>query len=111
MLERTPQSILKEALAIGNNTGKVTRRLIEEARHPLTYLRRVQGILRFKKRYSATALEEACAFFTDIPLQDIKMRNIEQVINARVKKTNPQKVSRQPNENLRGQLHWAETFH
>jgi|GEM_PF-5541332 DNA replication protein DnaC len=39
MLERTPQSVLNEAISVGPNTGEVARRLIEEARHPLTYLK------------------------------------------------------------------------
>lgn len=111
MEESTPQCILRDASAVGPNTGYVAKRLIGEARHPLMYLRRVQGILRFKKRYSASALEQACAFFKDVPLADIRTGNIERVIAAQFKKPKTQKIDRNPNENLRGQMHWAETFH
>ncbi len=111
ILEQTPQQLLKEALSLGESTHRVAQRLIEDSRHPLMYLRRVQGILRLKKRYSAQALEEAAVFFLNASLQDIKVRNIEQVIAAQSRVVKAKKVNRKENENLRGQMHWAETFH
>lgn len=111
MLEQTPQNAIKEALTVGVNTHVMVKRLIEEARHPLAYLRRVQGILRLKKRYSSVALEEASEFFKNASLKDIKVRNIEQVITAQSKVLKPKKVIRKENENLRGQINWADTFH
>jgi transposase len=111
LLEATPQSILKESAALGESIKKVSERLIKEARHPFTYLRRLQGILRLKKRYSTSALEEACLFFVDAPLADIKINNIERVISAKSKEVKVKKVERKENENLRGQLHWAEIYH
>jgi hypothetical protein len=111
MLERTPQSMLKEATDLGESTHKVIERLIKEARHPLMYLRRAQGILRLGKRYSDASLEEACVFFVEAALSDIRVRSIEQVIAAKSKHQKELKVERKPNENLRGQLHWAEIYH
>ena len=112
ILEATPQKVLTDGGAAGPHTGKVIQRLIEESRHPLMYLRRAQGIIRLQKRYSIQSLEQACAFFTDGPLQEMTIRNIERVINAKYKKDEEQEtIIRKPNENLRGQAHWAETYH
>jgi len=111
LLEQTPQNAIKEALTVGVNTHEMVKRLIEEARHPLAYLRRIQGILRLKKRYSSQSLEEASEFFKSASLTDIKVRNIEQVISAQSKVLKPKKVNRKENENLRGQVSWSDTFH
>ena len=111
LLEKTPQNLITEALAVGPSTGKIVSRLLKESRHPLMYLRRVQGILRLKRRYSKTGLEEASLFFINVSLSDIKVGNLEQVITAKTKVPRAKKINRQPNENLRGELHWAETYH
>ena len=111
VLEQTPQNAIKEASLVGEKTHEMVKRLIEEARHPLMYLRRAQGILRLKKRYSAKDLEVAANFFKSAAIEDIKVRNIEQVISAQSHVQKAKKIKRKENENLRGQIHWSDTFH
>ena len=50
-------------------------------------------------------------FFKKASLKDIRVRNIEQVISVQSKVLKPKKVNRKENENMRGQVHWADTFH
>ena len=111
ILEATPQSVLEDAAAIGDNTHRITERLLTEAHHPLMYLRRIQGILKLKNRYSKESLETGCAFFIDVPISDIKINNIERVISTKRKRREELKVERKSNENLRGLDHWIETYH
>ncbi len=112
ILEQTPQWAIEESEKIGPNTNKVISRLINESRHPLMFLRRCQGILRLKKRYTKEGLETACQFFKDISLSDIKLSNIERVIVANAEQiSSNKKIKRKKNENLRGQSQWAQTFH
>lgn len=111
MLEKSPAYIIEESSRVGSQTEQLVRRLIEEASHPLMYLRRCQGLLRFKKRYGNQRLEDACAFFIGVSLRDIKISSIEQVILAKRQHSEPKAVKRSQNENLRGQDHWAQTIH
>ncbi len=106
ILEQTPQNVLKEASSLGESIHKVAERLIKEPRHPLMYLRRVQGILNLRKRYSTASLEQACSFFVDAALSDIRVRGVEKVISAKSHRKEEPRVCRQPNENLRGSEHW-----
>lgn len=112
MLEQTPAYVMAEAERVGVETYNVIRRLIEEATHPLMYLRRCQGLLRLKKRYTSQQLEEACRFFKNVNLADIKISNVEQVIEAnKISPPPTRRVRRQRNENLRGQAHWGPAYH
>jgi hypothetical protein len=61
MLETTPKNILADAEDVGEATFYVIDNLVNKATHPLLFLRRCQGILRLRNRYSSKALEEACA--------------------------------------------------
>ena len=111
LLEKTPSYVIREAASVGPSTHHVVKRLIDEAIHPLMYLRRCQGLLRFKKRYSATHLEKACELFRDVALRDIKLASIERVIEVNRHYVAPRRVQRSKNENLRGQDHWGSTIH
>ena len=111
MLEKTPKGVLHEASTLGENIHKIAERLIKEPRHPLMYLRRLQGILNLRKRYSTKSLEESCSFFLDASLSDIRVRGIEDVISAKSRQGKELKVKRQPNENLRGHEYWTGTYH
>jgi transposase len=108
----TPEYCLKKAEAIGDATGKVVRRLINEAIHPLQHLRRIQGILRLAGRYSGKKLEQSCHFFQSRNLSEIRIQNIEAVIkkNGSEAKKKQATVKRQSNDNLRGQKHWANNL-
>lgn len=109
--EAIPRAILEESRSVGPHTFQVVRRLLEESTHPLMYLRRCQGLLRLKKRYSCQQLEQACDFFRDMGLRDIKVANVEKVIQVSRQREPAKRVQRSQNENLRGQSHWGEYFH
>jgi len=49
----------KQAEAIGPQTASLVEKLFNDS-HPLRYLRRVQGLLRLKKSFSAESLEYGC---------------------------------------------------
>ena len=110
LLEMVPQRCLEDASAIGPETRQLVERLITQAAHPLTYLRRVQGILRLKTRYSADALEQACHKVNALSEGFPRLRTVEGVLKAQASGAAnvadiPQ-VQRRPNPNLRGQEHW-----
>ena len=108
--EQTPDYVLKESLRIGPETHQIIDRLINEARHPLMYLRRALGIIRLNKKYGKTRLNEASFFFRDASLSDIKIRSLEEVLKANPK-PQQRKIVRGPNENLRGQMQWSLNVH
>lgn len=109
--EATPQHAIDEAADVGCATEAVIRSLIEGARHPLMYLRRVQGILRLVKRYSKADLERACTTLVAIGTQLPRLNDVEALIkNNRDPKSAPViPLKRQPNPFLRGQDSWRQT--
>jgi len=112
MLEATPANLLEAATEIGPATRSIVENLINGPVHPLTHLRRVQGILRFAKRYSPPALENACAKVLSIGIANPRLRDIEDIISA---KLNPKPadiipIRQKPNEFLRGQQSWAQPY-
>ncbi len=110
MREATPQHAIDDAATVGTATEAVVRSLIEEARHPLMYLRRVQGILRLAKRFSKTDLERACATLLHIGTPLPRLRDIEALIknNLDPKSAPVIPIQRQPNPFLRGQNSWRQ---
>jgi hypothetical protein len=110
LLEMVPQRCLENASAIGPETRQLVERLLTRAPHPLTYLRRVLGILRLKSRYSAAALERACTTINALPHSYPRLQTVEGVLKAQASSgTNVvplPSVQRRPNPNLRGQSHW-----
>lgn len=110
LLEMVPQRCLEDASAIGPETRKIVERLLTQAAHPLTYLRRVQGLLHLKRRYSAAALERACATINALPQSIPRLRTVEGVLKAQASGGSNvvllAQVQRLPNPNLRGQSHW-----
>ncbi len=54
---------------------------------------------------------QACSFFVDAALSDIRVRGVEKVISAKSHRKEEPRVCRQPNENLRGSEHWENTWH
>jgi transposase len=109
--EATPQRAVDDAAAVGGATEAVVRSLIEDARHPLMHLRRVQGILRLAKRYSKPDLERACQTLVDVGTKMPRLGDVEALIKS---KRDPKSASviplqRQPNPYLRGQDSWRLT--
>lgn len=105
--EQTPQNTIRQAEEIGPATLQIIESLlIAPNRHPFTYLRRSQGIVRLASRYSSQGLEDACSTLLSISPANPKLKDIERIIKfsgtKKVKKT----VTRQPNANLRGQDNW-----
>ena len=111
MLEFTPRKALEEAKSIGPSTHTVISNLLSNSRHPLMYLRRIQGILRLKKRYSAKELEGSCERLCEVGISyNIRIHDIESIIETSRKckfDLKPRYVQRSPNNpNLRGQETW-----
>lgn len=108
--EFTPQRALMQAKQIGPATERVIMGLIMNARHPLLYLRRVQGILRLSSRYSGADLEYAAMQLIEIGVDSPRLNDIERIIqNAQAcSKLAPAVVQRGPNPNLRGQESWSQ---
>ena len=109
--ESTPEYLKKQAEAIGTATCLVVSHLLDDAAHPYQFLRRVQGIIRLKKRYSAEALERACAEIVEIGKFDPKIRDIDELIKTHLikEKSKPKPVKRNANNPfLRGQNHWGQ---
>jgi len=110
MHEATPQRAIEDAAEVGRATETVVRSLIEEARHPLMYLRRVQGILRLAKRYSKADLERACQVIAQVGTKTPRLGDIEALIKVSL---DPESapvipIQRQPNPYLRGQDSWRQ---
>ena len=112
LLEMVPQRCLQDAADIGPETRALVERLIVQARHPLTYLRRVQGILHLKRRYSAESLERTCAKLNTLSEPFPRLRTVEDIIKAQALTAAMQgelpPAPRRPNPNLRGQDHWQQ---
>jgi len=110
LLEMVPQRCLENAAAIGPETHRLVERLLTRAPHPLTYLRRVLGILRLKSRYSAAALERACTTINALPQAHPRLQTVEGVLKTQAcgdtHRVPLPPVQRRPNPNLRGQSHW-----
>lgn len=109
--ESTPQNAIEDAACIGPATELVVKSLIEEARHPLQHLRRVQGILRLAKRYSAASLERACTTVIEIGSQTPRLSDIEALIKSNLdpKAASIIPIQRHPNPYLRGQDAWRQS--
>ncbi len=110
MLEATPQRILQDALAVGSQTHAIIQRLIQEASHPLAYLRRCQGIVRLKKRYGAVHLESVSALLNGLGQKMPKLRDFENLLkNPKLMESSVSTpiVQRKHNVHLRGQMHWS----
>lgn len=108
MKEITPQNLLKEAEAIGEQTHAILHRLIFEARHPLMYLRRCQGILRLKNRYGADRLESCSRILNDLHQNMPRLNDLEALLkNPKLEHLKAaQAIHRKENPHLRGQAHW-----
>ena len=113
--EETPQQILEIAQKVGPSTATVISNLIERSRHPLMYLRRALGITRLAKRYSNTALEEACTLMVSLGIEQPRLKDLEELItNEKARKhteSASKAVVRKPNPNLRGQKSWSAIIH
>lgn len=110
--EATPQMALAHAHDIGFATETMVRSLIEEARHPLMYLRRVQGILRLEKRYSKAALENAAKILVEAGATMPRLNDVEAIIknNVGTKSAALLTIRRGPNPYLRGQISWRNQY-
>ena len=111
VLEATPQTILEQAFEVGPKTGGLIERMFSEARHPLMYLRRAQGILRLANRYSKSSLEQASEVVFDLDSLTPRLADIEAIIKTNL---NPRSatilpIRRNPNPYLRGQQSWSDT--
>ena len=106
--EATPMQAIEQAGEIGPATEKIIRQLIENPRHPLMHLRRVQGILRLSKRYSTKSLEAACKTLVAIGTSLPRLIDIESIIksNQEMPTANVIPIKRQSNPFLRGQESW-----
>jgi transposase len=105
ILEATPQKIMSQAKMIGPETGELVRSVIEDANHPLRYLRRAQAITtRLKKIYGTENLEYACRTLNSMNAQFSRLREIEALAKAynSARDSPPSSVKRQPNPHLRG---------
>jgi hypothetical protein len=111
IMEFIPQKIIQEAKKIGPHTEDMVSRLILQARHPLMYLRRCQGIIRLNRRYSIQEMEIASEQINRLGETFPKLRDWEALIksqNARSAEILAIKpIQRGPNPNLRGQAHWT----
>lgn len=107
--EATPTRVIEDAENVGPFTHKVIKHLILDARHPLMLLRRAQGILRLEKRYSKTALEQACKRVVDIGVNLPRLADLEDIIKCNVDPNSATvtPIKRNPNPFLRGQGTWA----
>jgi transposase len=110
MLEFTPRKAIEDAKAIGPSTHQIVFALFTQSRHPLMYLRRIQGILRLKNRYSAQDLEGACAKLYIFGITSFRIHEVEQLIKLHRKSGIPLEpkpaIRSQNNQNLRGQSSW-----
>jgi hypothetical protein len=109
MLDATPQMLLEQAEDIGPATKSIVDQLINGADHPLTYMRRVQGILRLGKRYSKPALERARGKVQGIGVENPKLKDIEAIITSNLSPNSADIIPmrKKPNQFLRGQSNWS----
>jgi len=110
MKEFTPQRALRDAAEIGVATHRVVESLLTNARHPLLYLRRVQGILRLARRHSSAVLESACQVMVKLGIELPRLDDIGDVIKnqgAATPASGSAPIVRGFNPNLRGQMSWS----
>ena len=103
LLEYVPQRLREEAQRVGPETAALVDRLFTLGNHPLRYLRRVQGLLRFARAVPTDRLEQAirtCGQFgEDLP----NCRTLEGLIATPLPSPTPVlPVVRKPNPYLRG---------
>lgn len=103
LLEHVPQRLREESQKIGPETAALVDRLFTLGNHPLRYLRRVQGLLRFARAVPIDRLEQAirtCGQFgEDLP----NCRTLEGLIASPLIPPAPvDPVVRKPNPYLRG---------
>lgn len=109
LIEQTPQNIIDQAEQVGPATLEVIESLlISPSHHPFTYLRRALGIVRLAKRHSTSGLEEACTTILSLHIALPKLRDIEGIIKFNYSHQPRKSITRQPNENLRGQDSWRD---
>ena len=103
LLEYLPQRLREEAQRIGPETVALVERLFTLGNHPLRYLRRVQGLLRFARAVPTDRLEQAirtCVRFGELLPS---CRTLEGLIASPVTSLPPVlPVVRKPNPYLRG---------
>ena len=112
MLEATPQKVLNDAVAVGEQTHRIIAGLIHQASHPLAYLRRCQGILRLKTSYGATQLESVSCLLNKLGQKMPRVADFERFLkNPKLLdlQIQPQPVQRKSNVHLRGQSHWYQS--
>ena len=105
ILEATPQKIMSQAKIIGPETGELVRSVIEDANHPLRYLRRAQAITtRLKKMYGTENIEYACRMLNSMNAKFSRLKEIEALAKAynNARDSPPNTIKRQPNPHLRG---------
>jgi len=109
--EATPKKAIDDATEIGPATELIVKALLEEGRHPLMHLRRVQGILRLAKRYSKNDLERACVLLVEIKSTLPRISDVENIIknNRDPRSASVIPIQRRPNPYLRGQKPWPQT--
>jgi len=109
--EQTPQNIIDQAGQVGPATLEVVEfLLISPHHHPFTYLRRALGIVRLAKRHSTQGLEDACSTVLSLKLEKPRLRDIEGIIKFNAAGKSKASITRQPNENLRGQNSWRDNL-
>ncbi|MBF0316515.1 MAG: IS21 family transposase [Oligoflexia bacterium] len=95
------------AKLIGNCTGKIIENLLEDTTHPLRFLRRTMGILRFKGRYGADKLERACELLLRHGRTKPAVKEVEAMIKSPNLENTPRElekiITRKANPHLRGQ--------
>lgn len=103
LLEYLPQRLREEAQRIGPETVALVERLFTLGNHPLRYLRRGQGLLRFARAVPTDRLEQAirtCVRFGELLPS---CRTLEGLIASPVTSLPPVlPVVRKPNPYLRG---------
>ena len=97
---------INEAKKIGPSTEKIISNLLTEVSHPLMFLRRTMGILRFKGKYGAEKLERSCEILLSLGFKKPSTRDVEKIINSPNLSNQPKAlpIERKPNPHLRGQM-------
>lgn len=109
--DQTPQNVIEQAEKIGPATLQVIESLLTGgSHHPFTYLRRSLGIVRLAKRHSAQGLESACLSVLSLRIEKPRLKDIEGIIKFNKVQKHNNSITRQPNENLRGQDSWRNTL-
>jgi transposase len=95
------------AKLIGKSTTEIIENLLVVNPHPLRYLRRTMGILRFKGRYGADKLERACELLLRHRQSRPTVKDVEAMIKSPNLENRPIEIEniikRKTNPHLRGQ--------